>query len=161
MTIETPLTDAVYDSAVIANRFLDLAGAAGDSLTPMKLLKLVYIAHGWHLGLYHRPLIRDDVQAWQYGPVIPRLYSRIRKFRGAPVSDPISAAGDVVLDPRADSIVRQVYDLYGHMTGAALSRITHAKGTPWELLYEDGRFGVIIPNDLIEDHYSRLAEQAS
>mgnify|MGYP001191322167 CR=1 FL=1 len=151
----------MYDSAKIANRLLALAEADGNTLTSMQLLKLVYIAHGWHLGLYNRPLICDEVQAWQYGPVIPRLYNRLRHFRASPVTAPLRADDAEGLDPKAESIVNQVYKIYGKMTGPALSRMTHAKGTPWELLYQDGSFGIVIPNDIIEDHYTRLAKKAS
>ncbi|MDK1377080.1 MULTISPECIES: type II toxin-antitoxin system antitoxin SocA domain-containing protein [unclassified Sinorhizobium] len=147
----------MHDSRVVANRFLQLADQAGDSLTPMQLLKLVYIAHGWMLGLYGRPLIRDEVQAWQYGPVIPRLYNATRQFRSHPVIGPLPARDDE-LDRHESSIVDQVYHIYGSMTGPALSRLTHAKNTPWDLTYVPGEFGLEISNDIIEDHYQRLAE---
>lgn len=35
----------MHDSRIIANRFLELAERNGDTLTPMQVLKLVYIAH--------------------------------------------------------------------------------------------------------------------
>jgi len=151
----------MHDSANIGNRLLVLAEAGNNTLTSMQLLKLVYIAHGWHLGLYHRPLIGDEVQAWQYGPVIPRLYSRIRRFKGNPVIGPVKSEGDSEFTPQEESIISQVYDLYGQQSGAALSRMTHATGTPWERTYEPGSFGIVIPNNLIEDHYARLAQKTS
>jgi uncharacterized phage-associated protein len=55
----------------VANRFLELAEAEGRSLTPLQLMKLVYIAHGWMLGIHQRPLIKDHIEAWKLGPVIP------------------------------------------------------------------------------------------
>lgn len=149
-------------SVTVANRILDLAEVNGDSLTPMQLLKLVYIAHGWMLGLNGRPLIRDKVEAWQYGPVIPDLYQKVRKYRGNPITDKISNFfSNEVLDDTENDIIGQVYDVYGEMSGMKLSRITHAKGTPWELTYEPDVFGLTIPPDLIEDHYQKLAEQDS
>ena len=147
------------DSATIANRFLALAKEDGNTLTPMQLLKLVYIAHGWGLGLYGVPLTRDEVQAWQYGPVIPRLYNRTRKFRSNPVQGPILAPQEE-LEPRDCDLIRQVYETYGDLSGPALSRITHAENTPWALTYEPGSFGITIPSDIIQDHYSRLAQNA-
>ncbi|WP_200905587.1 type II toxin-antitoxin system antitoxin SocA domain-containing protein [Methylobacterium sp. ARG-1] len=123
----------------------------------MQILKLVYIAHGWRLGLYGKPLIKDEVQAWQYGPVIPRLYNAMRHFRSSPVVGPLSAPSSDTLNKNEKSIVEQVYNIYGDMSGPALSRLTHAPGTPWDMTYEDGEFGVEIPNDIIEDHYERLA----
>ncbi|MBB4272810.1 Panacea domain-containing protein [Rhizobium mongolense] len=148
----------MHDSRVVANRFLELARNKGDSLTPMQLLKLVYIAHGWMLGLYGRPLIRDKVEAWQYGPVIPKLYNHVRNFRSQPVVGPISAPNES-LAPHEGSIVKQVYDIYGSMTGPALSRLTHASRTPWDLTFMPDEYGIEISNDIIEDHYRRLAEK--
>jgi len=147
-------------SISVANRFLELAEEAGDPLTPMQLLKLTYIAHGWMLGLHSRPLFNDRVEAWQYGPVIPALYSHVRQYRGAPVSKRVGNFLDRgKLDDQEKAVIDQVYQAYRKFTGMELSRITHASGTPWELTYEPGSFGKIIPIDLIEDHYKRLAEQ--
>jgi uncharacterized phage-associated protein len=150
---ETPM----HDSRTVANRFLELAGRRGDTLTPMQLLKLVYIAHGWMLGLYGRALIRDEVQAWQYGPVIPRLYNAVKDYRGGAIARPISSANDTALDEFEEDIISQVYGKYGEKSGPALSRITHAAGTPWQITYVPGEFGTPIPQDIIEDHYRRLA----
>lgn len=149
------------DSITVANRFLELAEDADDALTPMQILKLVYIAHGWMLGLYGRPLVSDDIQAWQYGPVIPRLYNAMRHFRSSPVEGPLPGAKGPSLNSDEESIVRQVYEIYGHLSGPALSRLTHAKGTPWDMTYEPGVFGIGISNDIIEDHYARMAQEAA
>jgi uncharacterized phage-associated protein len=148
----------MHDSRVVANRFLDLARPERNGITPMQLLKLVYIAHGWMLGLYGRPLIEDEVQAWQYGPVIPKLYNAVRSYRSQPVDNRINVR-DEALDAKEESIVKQVYDIYGGMSGPALSRLTHAKNTPWDLTYVPDEFGIQISNDIIEDHYQRLAEK--
>ena len=147
----------MHDSRTVANRFLDLAAKAQDYLTPMQVLKLVYIAHGWMLGLYGRPLIRDDVQAWQYGPVIPTLYNEMREYRSAPVTRQLRSPSHDALSATEDDLVCQVYKIYGKKSGPALSRLTHAEGTPWALTYRPGTFGLVIPTDIIEDHYQQLA----
>jgi len=149
----------MYDSGVVANRFLELAREHRDTLSPMQLLKLVYIAHGWMLGLYSRPLIKDEIQAWQYGPVIPSLYNRIRRFKSYPVTGVVANDGGQ-LGWEEDSIVSQVYDVYGKFSGPRLSRITHQPGSPWYIMYKPGSFGKEISNDLIEDYYQRLARNA-
>ncbi len=150
----------MHDSLTIANRFLELAERNDDTLTPMQVLKLVYIAHGWRLGLYGRPLIRDEVQAWQYGPVIPKLYNAMRGYRSNPVTSRLRAdRSDRLLNKNEESVIKQVFDIYGGMSGPALSRLTHAPGTPWALTYDEGVFNTTISNDLIEDHYERLVKQ--
>ncbi len=149
----------MYDSKVIANRLIDLASDNDETLTPMQILKLVYIAHGWMLGLYRRPLISDEIQAWQYGPVIPGLYNALREYRGSPVTQRIKCK-EAALDDPSESIVSQVYNQYGKMSGPALSRLTHAPATPWALTYEPGSFGLRISDDLIEDSYANRAVRA-
>lgn len=146
----------MHDSKVVANHFLALAEEKKDTLTPMQLLKLVYIAHGWMLGLYGRPLIKDEVQAWQYGPVIPHLYNKIRHFKSNAVTGSLSCDNET-LDNEERSIVEQVYNIYGHLSGPHLSRLTHQIGSPWALTYRPGDFGAVISNDVIEDHYQRRA----
>ena len=150
------------DARVVANRFLELATDEGRSLTPMQVLKLVYIAHGWNLALYDRPLIDQPVEAWQYGPVIRDLYNAMKGFGGGSVRGPLpvgyGASADELSGDETD-LVGQVFKLYGRMNGVALSRITHATNTPWQQIYTPGRHGTVIPPDLIADHYERLSRE--
>lgn len=145
------------DSRDVANYILQLAQDNGDSLTPMQLLKLTYIAHGWFYGINGRPLICDPVEAWQYGPVIPRLYDEIKRYRGGAITSKIPRWRADKLDEEEQDIIKQVYDVYGKFTGPQLSNMTHAPGTPWYLTYEDGAFGRRISDDLIEEHYRQKA----
>jgi uncharacterized phage-associated protein len=148
------------DSRAVANEFLRLAKLnKNDSLTPMQLLKLVFIAHGWSLGLLGRHLIRDPIEAWQYGPVIPALYASVRDFASNPVDGPLGGSQNVAFDDDELNIIEQVYNKYGSLSGPALSRLTHQPGTPWAKTYKEGSFGIRISNDLIEDYYQRLAAE--
>lgn len=148
------------DSRTVANRFLRLAKAEGKGLTPMQVLKLVYIAHGWSLGIQGRALIDHPVQAWQYGPVIPQLYRAMKGYGGGFVTENLAEPETPEhLDARATQLIDDVYRLYGHLTGIQLSRITHADNTPWSLTYRPDAQGEVIPPDLIADHYRRLAAE--
>lgn len=152
----------MHDANKVANRLLDFAADAGNTLTPMQLLKLVYICHGWMLGLYGVPLIDDPVQAWKFGPVIPRLYAAIKAFRDQPVRGllPVRARDEEFLEIE-DGLIKQVYEIYGNMSGPALSRLTHNVGSPWERTYVDGISNLVISNDIIEDHYRDLVRGSS
>ena len=67
---------SAYSSKAVANYFLEKSDLpAKGRLTQMKLHKLVYFAHGICLAVYNKPLIKDEIQAWQYGPVVPELVS--------------------------------------------------------------------------------------
>lgn len=138
----------------VADYMLFLAAQSERSLTPMQVLKLVYIAHGWFLGFYGRPLVNEEVEAWQYGPVIPSLYHDFKRYGG----QSIDACGEKhsELDAQARNIIEQVWKGYGHRSGISLSSLTHEPGSPWSVTVEKIGLGAVISSDLIEEHYRRL-----
>lgn len=70
-----------YPVKAVANAFLQIAEKHDAKLSPLKLQKLVYISHGWHLAIEGQNLVSDEfAEAWQYGPVFPSLY---HEFKGA------------------------------------------------------------------------------
>lgn len=75
----------MYDVLTVADAILKIAKSKGVSLTPMQLMKLVYIAHGWSLGLRGIDLFRNRIEAWQYGPVMPDLYHATKQFGRNPI----------------------------------------------------------------------------
>lgn len=147
----------MHPSPQVANRFLELADARGVSLTPMQLMKLVYLAHGWMLGLHGRPLINDQVQAWKYGPVIPTLYKQIREFRSDGVRGRLAVPSVLPFDDDEDDIIRQTFDTYGNKTAAYLSALTHRSGSPWAQVWDPDGWAVEIPDTIIQDYYATLA----
>ena len=125
-----------YSPVVIANNFLDKASQEARAVTPMQLLKLVYIAHGWHLAYFDAPLIDEPVQAWRHGPVIKSLYDRIKHYGSGAVSEPVSAgpfsrAPEGRVDPSIEPLLSRVWKSYARFSGIELSAMTHMEGTPW------------------------------
>lgn len=127
----------------------------------MQLIKLVYLCHGWMLGLHGRPLIWEQVEAWQFGPVIRDLYDAVRHYKGEPVPELLPPHQTPKLEWTEEDLIGQVYELYGQDSGLALSRLTHADGTPWSITWEQFGQNSIISNDLIRDHFAGLAHARS
>lgn len=140
----------------VARYMLEQRQRAGEAITAMQLIKLVYIAHGYMLGRHGRPLFDDeDVEAWQHGPVVPSVYHAVKASRSAPVQEVHGA--DALTFPEAEVAVMQtVMDLYGPYDGIALSAATHRTGTPWSITW--GWFGRNAPisNELIANFYANL-----
>ena len=146
----------MHSSLAVANKLLKLANDANDTVTPMELIKLVYLCHGWMLGLYGRALVREPAEAWAYGPVYGDLYQKVKRYRGAAVTAPIKGAPDEEFDSLESDIIEQVYQIYGNRGAIPLSMLTHKAGSPWAITWEqDGKNG-LIPDDLIEYHYQTL-----
>lgn len=147
-----------YSAAKVANRMLDLAQAQGQELTPLKLLKLVYIAHGWSFPYLGGPLLAEPAQAWQYGPVVPSLYHATSRYRAGAITEHVPDTDPQVLTPQADSLIQSVYNSYSRYTGIQLSNMTHMPNTPWSEAWNVRGKNAIIPNDRIAAHYQHLLE---
>lgn len=147
-----------HDSRAIANCFVQLAREAGHELTILPLIKYIYIAHGWTLGHTNQPLIRDGVQAWDFGPVIPKVYLSvcqgpvIRDFLRDEDGKPYS----VQLEGIQKEIVEEAYEKYSKYSPGYLTNITHREGAPWRKYI--GYYHKDIPNEEIAEYYRNLVE---
>lgn len=153
-----------FPPLAVANAVLGEAEQQGKPLTIMQLLKLVYIAHGWSLALLNAPLVDEEPEAWQHGPVFPSIYREFRRFGSQRIVG--YATGVFGSIPHADlsesqrSIVSSVVQNYGDLHAFALSRMTHEAETPWSRVYRNGLGSSDdIPNAIIAEHYKKLAHE--
>src|SRR5262245_37828410 len=68
------------------------------SVTNLQLQKILYMAHMVHLGRPNTralPLINDAFEAWDFGPVQPRLYHKVKIFGDRPIQDIFLSAPDL------------------------------------------------------------------
>jgi uncharacterized phage-associated protein len=163
-----------FSATAVANDFLKIASEKGEELTSMKLQKLVFFAHGWHLALAGGPLIFNRIEAWDYGPVIPDLYQDFKRYGNGPITGParkcvfcdrkVYMTVPTLQDSPANSeredaqrIIERVWELYGSFTASRLSNATHAPGTPWEQVYKPGQRSILIPDQIIKTYFEGLA----
>lgn len=165
-----------FSAAAVANEFLHLARRAGKEITPLKLQKLVYFAHGWNLALFDRPLLGETVQAWQYGPVISSLYETFKHFGAHPIhgmADVVTqdgylpaslereAATEQELDD-ATAVIGRVWEQYGRFTASQLTNLTHSPDSPWSLVPSKQTPERPIPDSLIAEYFrAQAATQAA
>ena len=138
-----------FSASIIANWFLQKDESMKNDV--MKVLKLVYISHGFHLALTEDPLVAEGIQAWQYGPVIPELYFQLKAENLL-----ISPADKLLFDEDKflHNFLEAIYKKYGHLNGARLSNLTHQKDTPWDITVN--RFESLIKNEIIKAHYKSI-----
>lgn len=110
----------------VAEFILDQLGASST----MKLQKLVFYSHAYHLVYCKEPLISEEIQAWVNGPVIPALYDKhkhkfvIQRGHFQNCSSPQN------LNQSELSSVRAALSILGDKSGAELSELTHSED-PW------------------------------
>src|SRR4051794_38902830 len=94
------------------------------SMSTWKLQKLLYYGQAWHLVWDEEPLFDNRIEAWANGPVVKDVYKR---HRGAfTISD--WPDGDLnALTETERETVDIVLNGYGHLSGRALSHLTHSE----------------------------------
>ncbi|MDA1024183.1 MAG: DUF4065 domain-containing protein [Proteobacteria bacterium] len=69
------------------------------SVTNLKLQKILYIAHMFHMGKNDgAPLVEGEFEAWDYGPVEPSVYKKVKMFGSDPIEDVFFGVPDVESD---------------------------------------------------------------
>lgn len=99
---------------------------AGDSITHLKLQKLLYFAQAWHLANKGLPLFETDFQAWAHGPVARPIYDR---FKGNSW-DALEEVDAPSIPPQIEGYLEKVFAKYGQYGAKYLEKLTH-EHEPW------------------------------
>lgn len=157
-----------YDAEVIANAFIRMAEEAGNPITAMQLQKLLYFAQGWNLAFTRTPLLKQRLEAWEYGPVVEDVYHAFKHlgaddlrsnracrreghWNGRAWRQDREVGSEEVepLAPEDQDLLREVYATYGKLSGPHLSGMTHVEGGPWKRFFKKGQNVWINDNDLM------------
>jgi uncharacterized phage-associated protein len=121
--------------------------------THLQIQKLVYYCHAWMLAIYDKSLIRQEVCAWEYGPVIEDLYHALKKY-GKDQVQVIPRIRREQCSPEEEGTIEAVLKQYGGLSGIHLSSLTHSEGSPWHQTVQKNRGrSAAIPQELIQAYY--------
>jgi len=161
-----------YSPLAIANNFIEQFGA-GKGIEHMKLQKLVYCSYGWSLAVYglDQPrLTTEGPEIWKHGPVFDSLYHAFKIFGRKPItapqsSNPFATPENVDQDDEnIRNLVSWIWGRYGHLSGFALSDLTHKDGSPWHRVAVENNFKLAynteIPDQYILEEFSELLNAA-
>jgi uncharacterized phage-associated protein len=125
--------DTIYSVNQIADFFLGrLSPEKGDSISPLKLQKLVYYAQAWHYTIFDKPLFNEKIEAWAHGPVVRSLWDRF-KSTGKDYSinlSQIEIEKVAFTYDKTYALLCDINRIYGEHSGAHLEALTHSE-MPW------------------------------
>ena len=128
-------------------------------MTAMKLQKLAYYSHAWHLVWDEKPLFGERIEAWANGPVIREVYNQHRcEF----IVSTWPAGNAAKLSTSERTTIDAVIGYYGEMSAHQLSELTHSE-PPWQLartgLPPGSRSSVQITDDAMAEYYDSMTFQ--
>ena len=132
-------------STVLCNNILFRGNRDGVQITPMKLQKLMYFVCRDYTKRYGTSPISEQFEVWQYGPVLPSVYSEFKSFRSRPITEYAKdASGNIFMVSEPDTpdlamTIDSVWRKYRSLSGVELSQITHKPESGWYRAFFDRR----------------------
>ena len=127
---------------------------AGDIISNLKLQKLLYYMQGYHLAFFDTPLFCDEIVAWQYGPVVPKVYYEYSKFEKGAIDIPENKDNIISLTNEQENLFDSVYKEYNQFSAVALMEMTHNE-SPWK----DTPLKEIISKDKLKSFFKTMIEE--
>lgn len=162
--------ETMQRTLAVANYFIE---KSNYTVTPLQLIKLIYISYGYVLAIVEERLfLEDNIEAWEFGPVIPSIYHSFKHYKKQPItelSSEITFDDDLNFEEKTlelnkneenyeitIKILDKVWERYKKYTGYELIDLTHKDGTPWSEVYNEETHHIPISDDLIKEYYSNL-----
>jgi uncharacterized phage-associated protein len=102
---------------------------SGDSISNLKLQKLLYYAQGLHIAMNGEPLFPEQIEAWTHGPVVPACYHAFKQHGSEPIPTP-DGFDPASIPPDIAEFLDEVYAVYGQFSAWRLRDMTHEEA-PW------------------------------
>ena len=120
-----------------------------QDLSNLKLQKLLYLAHSLFIHEHGVPLVKEDFQAWNHGPVVKVLYQECRQYGEGPIQmDLIDDGPWTKLDGEVASVLESTWEGFGGYSALKLREITHRIG-PWKDIHKPRVKYLVIPDESI------------
>jgi uncharacterized phage-associated protein len=151
-----------YSASAIAYAFVKKGIEEESYVTQMKLQKMVYFAHGYHLAKYNEPLIKEEFEAWKFGPVVQSIYHDYKLYGSDAIIDTglIAEDGDKLeaedLNSAAVDAIEYTWQVTKHLTASQLSRWSHLDGSPWAQVYSERQYSIPIKNTAIKEYFEKV-----
>ncbi len=155
--MNTKSTIKAYNASDVAKYFIQLASqkVVGDNgeregITNLKLQKILYLAQAYFLAKKNKPLFKDKIEAWQYGPVVPNVYRAYSKNGSDPI---LTYETETSISAEDQIVLKEIWDTFGGYSAGRLVDITHSHA-PWKNAYAGASSE--ITHKALKDYYKPL-----
>lgn len=144
-----------YRAENVANYLIFLASQENqekerEGITNLKLQKILYLAQAYYLAKLGKPLFAEKLEAWEYGPVVPEVYRKLKRNGSKPI---IIEEDKSKLAEDDKEVLKKVWDSFGGYSASRLVNIVHAH-TPWKEAFAST--DKTISHKALKDYYSPL-----
>lgn len=122
---------------IVRNRLAEDEYGA-ETITLLKLLKLLYYAEGCYLALTDGESLFDEkIVAWEHGPVVEEVYNEYNDPYHIDTED-LDVSDIEKIEQSVQDILEQVFQVFGHYSAWDLRNKTHEE-KPWLEATQNGK----------------------
>jgi uncharacterized phage-associated protein len=149
----------MYKADEIAKYILAVAYGNGDVMTNLRLQKLLYYAQAWYVALHEgRRLFSEDIEAWEFGPVVREVYHTYKEYAGMQINDPKDydtyRTYIGLLKPDDRDFMDELLDKFMDYSASSLVNMIHNEAL-WRKAY-DPEHKSVITTESMHSYYSKL-----
>lgn len=141
-------TYKIYTASEISNYIINKCCSENKSISNLQLQKILYFLQRKFLQEKGYPLFSDEIEAWDFGPVVRKIYFKFCGFGASPLFE--LSNDNVDFNTKDKQIIDSLVEIYRDKNPWELVEESHAKGKAWDIVYSYGIGNKkIIPKELI------------
>jgi uncharacterized phage-associated protein len=154
----TELSETV-SCASVANYFLERASKEGRALTALQVNYLLYLAQGWHLAYFDKPLLNEVFLAGRQGIKPMHAHRALAKWGSQGIREPFRSGPrtwDVEFSPKLPAegmaFLDALWNAYASFGGTQLAMMCTAADSPWARTWQGGDERAV-NHSLLKEHF--------
>lgn len=122
-----------------------------QSMSNLKLQKILYLCQAWSLVILREPLFRDKISAWDFGPVVELVYRRYLPYQLGNIPSPKTRP---YLEDKYEAVIDAVVEHFKDWDVTSLTKLTQNQD-PWVKARKRHRGDGTIPNRAIQKYFDK------
>lgn len=137
----------MYDARTIADYVITYYDKTDWVISNLKLQKVLYFLQAQHLVSTDKKLFEDEIEAWDFGPVVPEVYREYAIFGGASIPGFMKQMPHIAKDDAR--IINPMLDKLRNYSATDLTQLT-LNQNPWLRNHSKYSSRVIPANEIKE-----------
>lgn len=147
---------SMYKAIDIAKYVIKKAISFNRPISNLQLQKILYYIQGILLAKNGEGIFSENIEAWQYGPVIPEVYYAFNKYASSEIINDYDI--NIQFDEEDKTIIDSIIEEKSRLNAWRLVSDTH-KEDPWKNIYKGSN--VIIKNEDIKRYFRSIINAES
>lgn len=142
---------AKYDVRIIADFFLQASKETQTPITPQKLMGMCIIVYSFYIARRRERLFDAPIVAWEIGPVIPKLWQFVDRYKDRPIDYYDGDLNTDLIDTDTRDLLNATFVIFAEKTRYSFLQHLTSERSAWYLFIRNkGKANI---NQRIDDSF--------